>query len=102
MAPMVSSSSGTIAPGCVVAVGQPVTRTVPPATSAAARNGAAFDRSGSTCTSRAAIGPGSTRQIAGRESSTTTPTSRRTSTVISMWGMLGSVCPTCRTVRPWS
>ena len=63
--PCAPGSRGSRPPGCVVLVGQPGTRTVPPATSAAHRNGAALDRSGSTRTSRPAIGPGATRQIVG-------------------------------------
>ena len=51
-----SRAAGRPAASCCV--GQPGTRTVPPATSAAHRNGAALDRSGSTRTSRPAIGPG--------------------------------------------
>ena len=97
---MRSSSPGSSAPGCVVVVGQPGTRTVPPATSADARNGAALDRSGSTRTSRPAMAPGATRQMPGRESSTVTPAARSTATVISMCGSDGRVGPMWRTVRP--
>ena len=61
VAPKWGSSSASSAPTCVVDSGQPSIVTVPPATSAAARNGAAFDRSGSMSTSRAAIGPGGRR-----------------------------------------
>lgn len=46
--PIAVRSSAIMAPGWVVAAGQPGTRTVPPTTRAAARNGPAFDRSGST------------------------------------------------------
>ena len=48
--------------GCVLTDGQPATRTIPPLTTAAARNGTALDRSGSITQCRAAIGPGATRQ----------------------------------------
>ena len=44
--------------GWTLTAGQPVTRTVPPVTTAAARNGTALDRSGSMCQCRAATGPG--------------------------------------------
>src|SRR3712207_8308071 len=49
-------------PGWVVSAGQSRTVTRPPVTSAAARNGAALERSGSSTSSRAATGPGETRQ----------------------------------------
>ena len=48
-------------PGWVVVTGQCGARTVPPVTAAAARNGVALDRSGSTTLSTAAIAPGATR-----------------------------------------
>ena len=44
--------------GCTLVAGQPVMRTVPPVTTAAARNGTALDRSGSTSQCRAATAPG--------------------------------------------
>ena len=46
----------------MLAVGQPAMRTIPPLTTAAARNGTALDRSGSITQCRAAIGPGDTCQ----------------------------------------
>ena len=73
---------------------------MPPVTAAAARKGAALDRSGSTVTSRALISLGSTRQVSGSASSTTTPASRRASTVIWMWGRLGRGLPTWWIVTP--
>jgi len=62
-------------------------------TTAAARKAAALDRSGSTSTSRARICEGSTRHVLASESSTTTPQSRSTSTVIAMCGWLGTGLP---------
>ena len=47
-----------------------------------------------------ATGPGSTRQVLAPLSSTTTPTARSISTVISMCGMDGTGLPVCTTVRP--
>ena len=63
--------------GCVLTAGQPATRTLPPLTTAAARNGTALDRSGSMIQCRAAIGPGETRQRLAWVSSTSTPASRK-------------------------
>ena len=57
--------------------------TVPPETTAAARNGPALDRSCSMLRSMARTVPGATDQAAGSESSTCTPTSRRVCSVIS-------------------
>ena len=76
--------------GCMLAGGQPVTRTVPPLTTAAARNGTALDRSGSMSQCRAAIGPGATRQRLACVSSTSTPASRSIATVIAMCGADGT------------
>ena len=59
-APKRGRISASWAPTWVVSAGQPVIVTCPPATSAATRNGAAFERSGSMSTSTARIGPGST------------------------------------------
>ncbi len=53
--------------------GQSGTVTAPPVTSAAARNGAALDRSGSTSTSRPRTGPGATCQTSRDGVSTSTP-----------------------------
>ena len=44
--------------GCTLVAGQPVMRTVPPVTTAAARNATAFVRSGSTSQCRAATATG--------------------------------------------
>ncbi len=87
-------------PGCVVVAGQRGTRTVPPATRAAARNGPALDRSGSTTTSPPAIGPGATTQCPAASSRASTPRSRSTASVMSMCGWLGSRSPTWRTSSP--
>ena len=80
-----------VSAGCTLARGQPVMRTVPPVTAAAARNGTALDRSGSM------------RPVAGRDrararpatgwasaSSTSTPASRSIATVIAMCGADGT------------
>ena len=56
----------SIAPGCVECAGHPVTETEPPAIIAAARNGAALDRSGSIATSLPRIGAGGDDPLAGR------------------------------------
>src|ERR1700710_242660 len=84
----------------MLARGQPATRTCPPVTIAAARNGTEFDRSGSMSQCRAAIGPDSTRHLFGTESSTVTPASRNMLTVIAMWGADGTVVPVWTTVSP--
>ena len=73
----------------MVTSGQSRTVTRPPVTSAAARNGAALERSGSTTTSRAAIGPGATRQPRS-VAVTSTPCSRSVVTVISTCGIDGT------------
>ena len=75
---------------------------MPPVSAAAARNGVAFDRSGSITQSRAVIGPGSTRQVLASESSTSTPASRSMATVISMCGSEGTGFPSWCTVIPLS
>ena len=62
-APIMSSTSRMKSPPWVVYCGHPGTCTRPSVTSAAARNWAALDRSGSTCTSRALTSLGSTRQV---------------------------------------
>src|SRR6476469_6994453 len=72
-APIASRMSRIASPACVVCCGHPGTVTRPPVTSAAARNGAALDRSGSTCPSTALISEGSTRQTSGSASSTMAP-----------------------------
>ena len=86
--------------GWVLTAGQPVTRTLPPLTTAAARNGTALDRSGSMIQCRAAIGPGETRQRLAWVSSTSTPASRSIATVIATCGADGTDSPVCTMVRP--
>ncbi len=92
-------------PGCVVRVGQSGMTTLPPVTSAAARNGWALDRSGSTVRSRPSSAPGVTRQTFGSPPdsgvSTWAPTARSMSTVIRMCGIDGSAEPVWRTSTPW-
>src|SRR3954469_16791610 len=80
--------------------GQPVTRTIPPVATAAARNGTALDRSGSMVQCQAPIGPGATRQRLAWVSSTSTPTSRSIDTVIATWGADGTDSPVCTIVNP--
>src|SRR5690349_7740406 len=75
-------------------------RTVPAVTAAAARNGTAFDRSGSTSQCRAATGPGATTQRLGVESSTDTPAWRSIVTDIATCGADGTDSPVCTTVSP--
>ena len=102
-APIRASSSTSSTPGWVVCSGHPGTVTDPPAMSAAAKNGAAFDRSGSTTTSRARTTPGSTRQDDVVSAEADTPACRSRSRVISMCGRDGTARePVCSTVRPSS
>ena len=68
------------------------TVTRPPVTSAAARNGAALDRSGSTSDSRAAMHAGGDPPDVGLGRRRPRPASRSTSTVISMCGRDGTGC----------
>ena len=68
-------------------------RRVPPAIMAAARNGAALERSGSIATSLPRIGAGRDDPLAGRGRSTCTPRCASASIVMSMCGMLGSRSP---------
>ena len=86
--------------GWVLTRGQPATRTLPPLTTAAARNGTALDRSGSMTQCRAEIGPGETRHRLAWVSSTSTPASRSIATVIATWGADGTDSPVCTIVRP--
>ena len=89
-------------PGCVVCAGQPVTVTSPPVITAAARNGAALDRSGSIAVSSARMGPGATTQRFGSLSSTWTPRSRSIATDMSRCGWDGTGFPSCRRSTPSS
>src|SRR6476661_11087176 len=89
-----------VSEGCTLACGQPVTRTCPLVTIAAARNGTALDRSGSMIQCRAAIGPGSTRHRLVVASSTATPASRSIVTVIATCGADGTAVPVWTTVSP--
>src|SRR4051812_40943734 len=88
-APISASSRSSWAPGCVVTSGQSRTVTEPPVTRAAARKGAALERSGSTTTSRAPTGPGVTRQPRSA-ALTSTPCARRVVTVMSTCGIEGT------------
>ena len=88
------------APTCVVSWGHDSIATVPPATIAAMRKGAAFDRSGSMSTSRAAMGPGATTQTPSSGLETVTPRASRAAIVISMCGIDGRRSPVCRRVSP--
>lgn len=85
-------------PGWVVRAGQSGITTLPPVTSAAARNGCALERSGSTVRSRPSRAPGVTRQTFGSPPdsgvSTWAPTARSMSTVMRMCGREGSDPPT--------
>src|SRR4051794_29126280 len=100
--PISVTISRSASPACVVRRGQPGTVTLPPVTSPTARNGAAFERSGSTSTSTARTSDGGTHQRFGAESSTSTPCSRSCSTVMSMCGSDGTGLPSCRTSTPSS
>src|ERR1700730_5522989 len=77
--------------GWVLTRGQPVRRTLPPLTTAAARNGTALDRSGSMIQCRGAIAPGATRQ---------TPAAPIIDTVSAIGGADGTDSPVCTIVRP--
>ncbi len=89
-APSSVSSPRSPSPGWVLAAGQPGTVTVPPVSSAAARNGAALDRSGSITRSRARSTPGWTRHTSAPSSSTLPPDSRTIATDMAMCGSDGS------------
>ena len=91
--------------GCSDATGQSRMVTEPPVTRAAARNGPALDRSGSTVKSPRLSGPGATRQESGRPppagpASTVAPASRSIRMVISMCGSDGTGGPACCTATP--
>ena len=95
------AGGGARSPGWVVPWGQPGTVTRPPVTSAAARNGAAFDRSGSITHVRR-LDHARAHRPRGRASasSTSTPAWRSMATVMSMWGYDGTGGPSCSTVMP--
>ena len=73
MAPICWRRSRSQSPGWVVAIGQSATVTEPFVTSAAARKGAAFDRSGSIVQSWASTRAGATCQVFGSGIETSTP-----------------------------
>ena len=111
-------STSRIAPAaCRLSRGQPGMVTVPPVTSAAARNGPALDRSGSTVTDPRSSRPGRTRQASGRapepspdppepgpdpSSATSAPAAWSMRTVMAMCGAEGTGGPSCRTSMPSS
>ena len=103
-APIRVITSRIASAGCSDAAGQSRMVTEPPVTSAAARNGPALDRSGSTVKSPRFSRPGSTRQesgsLAAAPASTVAPASRSIRTVISMCGSEGTGGPECRTATP--
>ena len=94
--------------------GQSLIVTVPPVTTAAARNGAALTTSGSTASVPGLIGPGWTRQVSAASPplpgwsrpvlavSTSAPAARSIWTVISMCGAEGTRGPRWRTSTPLS
>ncbi len=106
VAPISAKIARSWSPGCVVVVGHCGTVTCPPVTIAAARKGAALDRSGSIVRSTARIRPGATSHQASVGSSTwlsiSTPDSRSIAADISMCGSEGSAAPRCRTRSPSS
>ncbi len=85
-------------------MGQSRTTTRPPVARAAAKNGAALERSGSTTRSRPISAPGVTRQTSfsppSSGASTWPPALRIMSTVIRMCGSEGTVAPTLRISTP--
>ena len=89
--PMRVSKETKSFPTWVVLSGQFSIVTVPPATSAAAIKGPAFDRSGSISTVRPEISPGSIRQEVSLSLDTFTPRLARVSIVMSMCGKEGRV-----------
>ena len=91
-----------IGAGCTLIVGQPLMRTVPPVTTAAAANGTALDRSGSIAQSWAATRPGATRHRFTSVSSTAIPASSSIAAVIAICGAEGTEVPVCTTVSPSS
>ena len=99
-APKRGSRSARSAPTWVVVSGQPEMVTLPPATRAAARNGAAFERSGSMSTSAPWIGPGATIHSPTAGLCTVTPRRASVAMVISMCGRLGRRSPEWRRCRP--
>src|SRR4051794_11037304 len=86
--------------GCTLTRGQPGTRTTPPVTIAAARNGTELDKSGSMAQCRAATGPGATCHRLCWVSSTSTPASRNIATVMATCGADGTDSPVWTTVSP--
>src|SRR5580693_7500064 len=103
--PIRVSTSRIASAGCSEFDGQSLTVTEPPVTSAAARNGPALDRSGSTLKSPRSSRPGRTRQKSGRSpapTSTSAPASEIIRTVISMCGSDGTGGPTWCTSMPRS
>jgi hypothetical protein len=107
-APIRPSTSRIGPAACRLSRGQSGMVTVPPVTSAAARNGPALDRSGSTVTEPRSSRPGRTRHDSGRPeepgatSSTEAPAARSMRTVIAMCGAEGTGGPSCRTSTPSS
>ena len=101
-APMRSRYPGSSPPGWVVSAGQCGTRTVPPAIKAAPRNGAAFDRSGSTTTRSGSCNAAwPTRQTRDSSSAVALPLAPFTSaTVMRICGRLGVFSPVCRNSSP--
>ena len=86
--------------GWMLTRGHAASRTIPPVTTAAARNGTEFDRSGSMAQCRGEIGPGATRHTLGWLSSTSTAASRSIETVIATCGADGTEVPVCTIVSP--
>ena len=103
--PIRVSTSRIASAGCSESDGQSLIVTEPPVTSAAARNGPALDRSGSTAKSPRSSRPGRTRQKSGRSpvpTSTSAPAPAIIRTVISMCGSDGTGGPSWCTSMPRS
>ena len=100
--PIRCSSARSWSTGWALLRGQPCRVTSPPVTSAAAKNGAAPERSGSISQPRPVSGPGSTAQTSGVLSSTAAPAARSICTVIRRCGADGTGGPTWRTTTPRS
>ena len=108
-APIRASTSRIGPAACRLSRGQPGTVSVPPVTSAAARNGPALDRSGSTVTDPRSSRPGRTCQPSGRPAAvpdlvwvTSAPAAWSMRTVMAMCGAEGTGGPSCRISMPSS
>ena len=105
-APIRVSTSRIGPAACRLSAGQSGIVIVPAVTSAAARNGPALDRSGSTVTAPRSSRPGRTCHLSGRSACpsavTSAPAARSMRTVMAMCGAEGTAGPSCRISAPAS